>query len=223
MTRVVAFDVNETLLDLRALDAAFEELLGSAELRGPWFAQVLQLSFVGGLTGEYVDFSTAQHAALSMLAERHGRGLTSDDITGIVNRMSSLPAHPEVAGALRRLRSTSLAVVALTNSPATVAEAQLVNSGIRDHFDGVISADSVKRLKPAGEPYLAVAKAFDVDIAEVRLVAAHWWDTAGALATGCKAAFVARPGMVLNPIGPRPDIVGADLDAVVDQIMALDA
>ncbi|WP_440104721.1 hypothetical protein [Streptosporangium sp. H16] len=61
-----------------------------------------------------------------------------------------------------------------------------------------------------------MAKAFDVDIAEVRLVAAHWWDTAGALAAGYKAAFVARPGMVLSPIGPRPDIVGADLDAVVD-------
>jgi 2-haloacid dehalogenase len=223
MTAVIAFDVNETLLDLRALDAAFEESLGSAELRGQWFAQMLQLSFVGGLTGEYVDFSTAQHAALLMLAERHGRSLASDDVTGIVNRMSSLPAHPEVAGALRRLRSTSLTVVALTNSPATVAEAQLVNSGIRDHFDGVVSADSVRRLKPAKEPYLAVAEASGVGIADVRLVAAHWWDVAGALTAGCKAAFVARPGMVLSPIGPRPDIVGADLDAVVDQIVALDA
>ena len=46
MTTVVAFDVNETLLDLRALDPAFEELLGSAALRGQWFAQTLQLSFV---------------------------------------------------------------------------------------------------------------------------------------------------------------------------------
>jgi 2-haloacid dehalogenase len=223
MTRVIVFDVNETLLDLRALDAALEDLLGSAELRGRWFAQMLQVSFVGGLTGEYVDFSTAQYAALLMLSERHGRTLTSDEATGIVNQMSSLPAHPEVPEALRRLRSTSLTTVALTNSPATVAEAQLVNSGIRDHFDEVMSADSVKRLKPAKEPYQAVAKTFGVDMADLRLVAAHWWDIAGALTAGCKAAFVARPGMVLNPVGPPPDIVGADLDAVVDQIVALDA
>jgi 2-haloacid dehalogenase len=223
MTKVIAFDVNETLLDLRALDAAFEKLLGSAELRGQWFAQMLQLSFVGGLTGEYVDYSTAQYAALLMLSERYGRTLTSDEATGIVNQMGSLPAHPEVPEALRRLCSTSLRTVALTNSPAAVAEAQLVNSGIRDHFDEVVSADSVKRLKPAKEPYQAVAKMFGVDMADVRLVAAHWWDIAGALTAGCKAAFVARPGMVLNPMGPRPDIVGADLDAVVDQIVALDA
>jgi 2-haloacid dehalogenase len=39
MTTVIAFDVDETLVDLRALDRAFEELLGSAALRGQWFAK----------------------------------------------------------------------------------------------------------------------------------------------------------------------------------------
>jgi len=57
----------------------------------------------------------------------------------------------------------------------------------------------------------------------VRLVAAHSWDVSGALSAGCHAAFVARPGMVLSPIGRQPDIVGADLAAVVDQIVARDA
>jgi 2-haloacid dehalogenase len=223
MAAVIAFDVNETLLDLSPLDTVFDDLLGSAALRGQWFAQMLQLSFVGGLTGEYVDFSSAQHAALRMLAERHGRTITTDQATAVVNRMSSLPAHPEVTAALRRLRSTALTVVALVNSLESVAEAQLTNAGIREYFDGVISADTVKRLKPAPEPYLAVARTFGVDIADVRLVAAHSWDVSGALAAGCKAAFVARPGMVLSPLGARPDIVGADISEVVDQIIAADA
>ena len=55
MTKVIAFDVNETLLDLRALDPHFDALLGSAALRPQWFGQMLQLAFVGGLTGSYVD------------------------------------------------------------------------------------------------------------------------------------------------------------------------
>ena len=63
--KVIAFDVNETLLDLRGLDGPFEEVLGDRSLRGQWFAQMLQLSFVGGLTGEYVDFTSAQRAAFS--------------------------------------------------------------------------------------------------------------------------------------------------------------
>ena len=223
MTTVIAFDVNETLLDLRALDASFEEVLGSAALRGQWFAQMLQLSFVGGLSGEYVDFSTAQHAALLMLAERQARSITPAEATRMVDRMSSLPPHPEVAVALARLRGTRLKVVALTNSVESVAEAQLTNAGIRGYFDDVISADTVKRLKPAPEPYQAVARAFDVETADVLLVAAHSWDVSGALAAGCKAAFVARPGMVISPIGRQPDIVGADIAAVVEQILAGEA
>jgi 2-haloacid dehalogenase len=99
----------------------------------------------------------------------------------------------------------------------------LTNAGIRDYFDAPISADSVRHLKPAPEPYLAVACRFEVDIADVRLVAAHSWDVSGALAAGCKAAFVARPGMVLSPLSPTPDIVGADIAEVVDKIIAIDA
>ena len=152
MTKVVAFDVNETLLDLSALDASFEEVLGSAALRGQWFAQMLQLSFVGALSGEYVDFSTAQHAALLMLAERNGLAVTDAEATGMVNLMSSLPPHPEVAGALASLRETTLKVVALTNSVQSVAQEQLMNAGIRDYFDDVMSADAVKRLKPHPSP-----------------------------------------------------------------------
>jgi 2-haloacid dehalogenase len=210
---IIAFDVNETLLDLRALDPEFERLFGSAALRGQWFAQMLQLSFVGGLVDDYVDFSSAQH----------GVALGEDDAAAMVLRMSSLPAHPEVPAALRALRDTGLTAVALVNSVESVGEAQLTNAGIRDCFDRVISADSVKRLKPAREPYQAVADAYGVPISDVRLVAAHSWDVTGALAAGCRAAFVARPGMVLSPLGRRPDIVGPDIAAVVDRIIAIDA
>jgi 2-haloacid dehalogenase len=222
MTRVIAFDVNETLLDLRALDGPFEKLLGSPSLRGPWFAQMLQLSFVGGLTGDYVDFTTAQRAALQMVAARSGRTVSEDAVTEMVDRMSSLPAHPEVPAALARLRETPLTVVALTNSVQVVAEAQLRNAGIGDGFDGVMSADAVRALKPAAAPYRAVAERYGVPIGEVRLVAAHSWDVSGALAAGARAAFVARPGMLPSPLGAQPDIVEPDLAAVVDRIVERD-
>ncbi|MEU1599774.1 haloacid dehalogenase type II [Streptomyces sp. NPDC005708] len=219
MTRVVAFDVNETLLDLSALDRPFEKLLGSSVLRTQWFALMLQLSFVGGLTGSYVDFSTAQRAALRMLARREGVRLTEEQVQQTVDLMSSLPPHPEVPGALRRLADTDLYVVALTNSLEAVAEAQLRHAGIRDAFDRVFSADSVRRLKPAPEPYLSVAQAFRVSPGDVRLVAAHAWDVTGALHVGCQAAFVRRPGKVPSPLGPQPDIVEPDVAVVVDCII----
>ncbi len=222
MVQIVAFDVNETLLDLGALDEPFTELLGDASLRPQWFAHMLQLAFVGGLTDRYVDFGTAQRAALHMVAERQGRSLTDDQVEGVVDHMSHLPPHPEVPDALAALAATKLTVVALTNSTLPVAEAQLSNAGIRQHFDHVFSADAVAHLKPAPQPYHAVARAVEVTPADVRLVAAHSWDVSGALAAGCRAAFVRRPGMVLSPIGPRPDIIGTDIADTVAQIIRTD-
>ena len=105
----------------------------------------------------------------------------------------------------------------------TVAEAQLRNADIAQHFDKIMSADITKHLKPAPEPYHAVAQAFDVKPADVRLVAAHSWDITGALAAGCQAAFVARPGMVLSPLGAQPDIIEADIAGVVERALSIDA
>jgi 2-haloacid dehalogenase len=220
MPRVLAFDVNETLLDLRVLDGLFEEAFGEAALRQQWFAQMLQLAFVGAITDRYVDFTSAQRAALAMVAERRGAELPDAVASAIVDRMRDLPAHADVPGALDRLGDAGFTLATITNSPLDVARDQLRNAGLEDRFAAILSADQVRALKPRREPYELVARTFDVPLAQVRLVAAHAWDVAGALAVGCTAAFVARPGMVLSPLGQRPDVVGADLAEVAEGILA---
>jgi 2-haloacid dehalogenase len=112
--------------------------------------------------------------------------------------------------------------VALTNSVQPVAEAQLASAGLNGYFEAVLSADGTGHLKPAPQPYHAVAERCGVPIGQVRLVAAHSWDIAGAMAAGCQAAFVARPGMVLSPLGDPPGITGPDLAAVAEQIITID-
>jgi 2-haloacid dehalogenase len=219
-TRVIAFDVNETLLDLRPLDPVFEGLFGDASLRAQWFAQMLQVAFVGAITNRYVDFTTAQRAALDMVAQRRDVTLPPDAADRVTATMRELPAHPEVADALSRMRSDGHELAALSNSTLEVEEAQLAHAGLTERFDAILSADTVRALKPRREPYELVARTFSVRVADVTLVAAHAWDVAGALAAGCRAAFVARPGMPRNPIDPEPDFLGADLDEIGDQIRA---
>lgn len=209
MPRVIAFDVNETLLNLTALDPLF----GDDALRKRWFAQMLQIAFVGIITDQYIDFSAAQRGALEMM----GLKVDPDEVGAV---MRSLPPHEDVVGALDSLREGGLTLCSLTNSLLDVSVAQLEHAGIADRFDAMLSADQVKRLKPAPEPYRLVADTFGVEIGDVTLVACHAWDCAGALAAGCEAAFVARPGMVLGPVGPRPGIVGDDLGEVASLILA---
>ena len=222
MTRVIAFDVNETLLDLAPLDELFERAFGDAAVRVQWFSQMLQLAFVGGLTGRYVDFPTAQRGALSMLADSRGVELNAGVAEAVAASMRRLPPHPDSEGALARLRGAGFTLAALTNSPLEVARGQLEHAGLADRFDAILSADQVRALKPRPEPYRLVADTFAVSVADVRLVAAHAWDVSGALAAGCAAAFVRRPGKVPSPLGEQPDIVGGDLGEVAERIIAID-
>ena len=223
MARVCVFDVNETLLDLGALDPHFERAFGDAGVRRAWFLQLLQSALVATVTGVYSDFGTIGAAALEITAEREGVDLSDEDKQKILGGMRELPPHPEVAESLERLRDAGLMLATLTNSTLQVAEAQMNSSGLRHYFEQILSADEVKRLKPAPEPYRMAAQSLGVEAERVRLVAAHAWDVAGALRSGCAAAFVARPGMVLDPLVERPDVVGADLREVADRILDIES
>jgi len=138
----------------------------------------------------------------------------------ILGGMLTLPPYPEVTESLARLGAAGIRLATLTNSTAEGAEAQLTNAGLIDYFDQVLSVDSVRQFKPATKTYRMAARELGVEASDLRLVAAHDWDIAGALRAGWAAAFVARSGMVLGSLSQRPDIVGGDLREVVDQILA---
>ena len=218
MKRVCVFDVNETLLDLAALDSLFERVFGDASVRRLWFNQMLQSAFVATMTDAYVTFGESAAAALRMTEERQGAEVSEDDRQEILGGLRDLPPHPEVPDSLDRLREAGFRLATLTNSTQEVAETQIENAGLANRFEQILSADTAKRLKPAPAPYRMAARALEIPERGIRLVAAHAWDVAGALRAGCAAAFVAR--QPFDPLVERPDVVGADLAEVADGIIA---
>ncbi len=137
---VLAFDVNETLLDFGPLDPLF----GGVDGRKRWFNQFVQLSFLGGITGDYIDYPTAQRAALTMLGY--------DNADEVFVAMRRLPLHPDVVPALERMRA-EYTLVALTNSPLAVVTEQMEFNSATACFDAILSADTVRALKPRAEAY----------------------------------------------------------------------
>jgi 2-haloacid dehalogenase len=223
MKKLIVFDVNETLLNLSALDPEFNRVFGDPSRRGEWFAQVLQNSLVATITGKYDDFGKLAGGALDMTAQRYKIELLQDDRSAILSGIRTLPAHADVRAGLDRLKDAGFRLFTLTNSPPHVVEAQLQNSGLSEYFERSFSVEAVKRFKPDAEVYRMTARELGVATEQVRLVAAHDWDVAGALVAGCAAAFIARQGKVLNPLMPIPDIVGNDLIEVAEKIIAADA
>ena len=53
---LIVFDVNETLLDLRALDSVFERILGDKVFQRAWFAELLRTTLLTNLIGRYLPF-----------------------------------------------------------------------------------------------------------------------------------------------------------------------
>ncbi|MCB0210174.1 MAG: haloacid dehalogenase type II [Anaerolineae bacterium] len=219
MPRIIVFDVNETLLDLSALDPHFERLFGDAAVRKQWFGQVLRSSLVATITDTYHDFGVIAGDALAMMAMSHHVTLSEEDRAAVIKGVRSLPAHEDVPDSLERLKAAGLRVVALTNSPPHVLKDQLTNSGLIDYFEQTLSVDATRKFKPAKEVYLHAAKSLGVAPGELRMVAAHDWDIAGAMRAELAGAFVARPGMVMGPLQEPPDIIGSDMREVVAQII----
>lgn len=222
MKKVLLFDVNESLLDLRALLPHFERLFGDGQVLYQWFAQVLQSAMLTVVTDAYSDFGKVARGALDMVAARRGVELAEDDRSAIVGGMRTLPPHPDVLPAMEKLRAAGFRMATLTNSPPVVAKAQLENAGLTGFLEKIISVDEVKSLKPAARVYHHAAQTMGVEPGQTRLIAAHGWDVAGAMSAGCKAAFIARPGMVLEPLFEPPDIVAPDLLQVADRIIGVD-
>ncbi len=223
MNKIIVFDVNETLLDLKALDPQFEQVFGDAAVRKTWFGQVLRNSLVATITGQYADFGKIAGAALDMTAQLQNVTLGDEDRSTIMGGIRSLPPHGDVVPGLEKLKSAGFRLVTLTNSPPHVVEAQLQNANLAGYFEKSFSVDAIKKFKPDADVYKMTAKELGVSTDQIRLVAAHDWDVAGAILAGCAAAFIARPGHVLNPSMPEPDIVGKDLIEVAEKIIAADS
>lgn len=215
---MLVFDVNETLLDLGALDPFFARVFGEAGARREWFDRVLRYAFAGEVLGQAEPFARYGAAALEALCSGRGIAPTAEAAAELGAAMLSLPPHPEVPDALRRLRDAGYTIAALTNNAGATVDAQFANAGIRDLFDHVLSADASGRLKPHRAVYETAAAALGHPAGELRMVAAHDWDVRGAMGIGMAGAFVARPGQTWNPLYPRPDVVGRDLTEVALQL-----
>jgi 2-haloacid dehalogenase len=218
---MIIFDVNETLLDLEMLSPLFERVFREKAAMRLWFANLILYSQALTLAGVYAPFTQIGAAVLQMLAETHGIRITAADKTELTQQFATMPPHPEVPGALKRLRAAGFRLFTLTNNLVEVQSLQLSHGGIIQEFEELFSVDipQVRRYKPAPEAYAYVEKQLGVPPAQLFMVACHTWDTLGAVAAGWGAALIKRSGNDVLAVGPQPTIVGSDLEDVAKQLI----
>jgi 2-haloacid dehalogenase len=218
---LIVFDVNETLLDLETMAPIFERVFKDSGAMRLWFANLILYSCALTVADTYVPFTEIGGAVMQMLARTKGIEISEADKTELTNTFAAMPPHPEVPGALRKLRAAGFRLFTLTDNLLEIQGRQLEKADIIDLFERRFSVDQeVRRHKPAPEAYAYVTRMLDVQPARMCLIASHTWDTLGAVAAGWQAALIKRVGNDVLSVGPQPNYVGRDLDDIADQLIA---
>lgn len=211
--KVVVFDVNETLSDMRPMAQRFGEVGLPEHLAPTWFASVLRDGF--GLTAAGAP-KTFREIAAGVL----GPMLTTagiDDVEGatatVLGGFMALELHPDVAEGLRALRASGLRLVALTNGSANIPQSLFERSGVIDEFEALLTVDDAGAWKPARAAYDYAARQCGVETGEMVMVACHPWDLDGAARAGLRTAYVDRHDGAPYPAHlTAPDLSVAGID-----------
>ena len=134
-----------------------------------------------------------------------------------------LDAWPDVAPGVRRLRER-YRVAPCSNGNISL----MVNLARRNGlpWDAILGAEIARDYKPKAIVYQSAAAAFDLNPAEVLMVAAHSNDLAAAASAGLRTAHIARPDEKGPGRGERAPSVAVDMAArdllhLADQLDAL--
>jgi 2-haloacid dehalogenase len=229
--KVLVFDVNETLLDITALEPVFAKIFGDPQVRPgersdggwvrEWFGQLVTYSMTLTLSDVYTDFFSLGEAVLRMVGDIHGVQITDDDLHAVRAGFATMPAHEDVATGLGQLRDKGYRLVTLTNSPpSSGGETPMQRAGLGHFFERQFSVDAARVYKPATTLYRNVARQLGVQPSDCMMVAAHTWDTIGAQAAGFSGALILREGNapLPAPATPHPTVVASDLVDLVRRL-----
>lgn len=218
-TKVLLFDVNETLLDLSKIRNVINESLNSEAAFTIWFSTLLHYSLVETISGTYHTFGEIGKATLMMVARNLKKPINDDNAERIIRLMAECHAHTEVITGLTMLRNAGYRMATLTNSSLSAAKEQLKYAGLTVFFEQIYSVDEFQVYKPHPKTYLGIACDMSVEPEDCIMIAAHAWDLAGARKAGLMTAFIERKGQSIYPLSAVNNFIGKDLVAIAEQLI----
>ncbi|MEA2281369.1 MAG: 2-haloacid dehalogenase [Solirubrobacteraceae bacterium] len=213
----VIFDLNGTLVDPSVLAQPLGDSVAAEELVADAFDDAIAQAMLATLIGEHPPFPTLIEAALRRRVALAGGDAGA--VAAAIGLLGSMPAFIEAPSALEQLRGEGLRLGVLTQSATQAAEQVLRFAGLRDRIELVLGADETGAYKPAPQAYRALLERVGATAGEVCLVAAHWWDVAGARRAGLRTGWVARRERLLLDTVPEPDVRGRDLAEVAARLL----
>ncbi len=213
--RGIAFDMYGTVVDVGAVAVACRAIAPDpAAFTALWRAKQLEYSFLRTLMGTYRDFWRVTGDALDFALMRSGLQVTPDQRRRLMDAWLHPTPYPEVAAALPRL-TARYPLAILSNGSPRMLRLGLERTGLRPHFQSVISVDEVQQFKPSPKVYQLAPKYLKLKKEGILFVSSNSFDVVGAKAFGFTVCWINRTGGPLDPLGPKPDVVVKSFDELV--------
>ena len=236
MIKAFAFDLFGTLVNIGSIFKAFPEL--NIKIDEPmlftqiWYIKQIQYAWFLNSINSFEPFGQLSIRALKFTARIFGVELSDEQISKLAEAKLDLDPFPDSERGLQKLAQVAateiqqdvdlerMTLIVLTNGEYDKSNKLLSNSGLRRYFDGIVSADEVRKYKPSRELYLLASKRLDLEISQIALVSSHLWDIAGAQAVGMHTCWIDRRGYKkqTDEIDIRPDNVCTSIENIGNDI-----
>ncbi len=198
--RTITIDLDDTLWEIHpVIKRAEERLYGWISEHYPRITEMFSADDIRGVRAEVVaehqkrayDLTFLRRAVLARLGETAGYGAGYVDAAFEVfeHARNEVTLFPEAKPALRKLKERFV-LIAVTNG-----NANLERIGIRDLFDGIVSAAMAGAAKPDRSIFVAAVRAGGAPAEQTLHVGDHpFYDVHGARDAGLRAVWVNRNG-----------------------------
>jgi len=207
---VLAFDVYGTLIDPFQMEEHLRRAFGekAKEASELWRSKQIEYSFRRALMKKYRTFDECTAQALRFVSAQFGISLSEEAQEKLLSKYQSLPAYPDVAGALDEFAAQGFIIAACSNGTEDAVRGLLDHAGVLPRFRKIVSVDPIRTFKPDPAVYKHLVAELRARREMVWLISSNPFDVIGAKACGLRTAWVQRdPKRIFDPWEFEPDLV----------------
>ena len=224
--KAVVFDAYGTLFDVYSIQTLAEQYYPGqgAAISVMWrdkqieYTRLITQSDPHAADGSkyYLPFWDITGLALDYTLDRFKLDRKAGAVEALMRQYANLAPFPENLAVLERLKKAGLTTAILSNGSPQMLESAVVNAGMVDLLQYVISVDSIRLFKTSPESYGLVQKTIPFEKQDILFVSSNGWDSLGATWFGFTTLWVNRQGLPYETIGLKPTYTGADLSKVCE-------
>ncbi|MDX1745041.1 MAG: haloacid dehalogenase type II [Halobacteriales archaeon] len=203
----ITFDSFSTLVDIHSARAVLEGIVDDPiAVADRWRSRAVHYSRMANFLAEYDTYDGCHRRGLEFALAEVGVTLSEDRLTELNEVYRDLDPFDDIPEGLEALAEADYPVAILSNGDPSMLADLVEGTGVEETLTATISADEIRRFKPAIELYEYAADVLETPPRRILHVSAGPSDVQGAIHAGMQGAWLDRYGQPWETFGPNPDL-----------------